>query len=167
MEMRARKREAKLDSGRTLRRPGGALPALVAATLRVPALTRLAPRELEVATIVYLNTGITAREVEAALSSPITNAAIRSMLNRLVDKGILRRRRGEGKFYYSPALLLPSIQERALERVVDDYFAGSLSDAFVRLVGLVRATRPDILASLTAQAGLPARTPQGGSLLLG
>lgn len=145
------KADKALESGRKLRRPGGALPALVAATLRTPALTRLPPREQEIATLVYLNTGITAKEVELALSSKITNAAIRSMLNRLVAKGVLRRRQVGGKFFYSPALLLPSVQERALERVVDDFFGGSLLDASRRLVSLMGATDPEALDALARQ----------------
>lgn len=131
-----------LESGRRLRRPGGALPALVAATLRTPLLTRLPPREQEVAAIVYLNTGITATEVEAALSNSITNSAVRSMLTRLVGKGILRRRRSHGKFFYSPALVLPDVQDRALERVVGDFFGGSFVDASRRLVRLIDAAQP-------------------------
>ncbi len=144
-----------LESGRKFRRLGGTLPALVAATLRTPALTKLPPREQELATIVYLNTGITAKEVELALSAEITNTAVRSMLNRLVAKGILRRRKADGKFFYSPALLLPWVQERALERVVDDFFGGSLLDASHRLVSLMRATDPEGLAVLSRQIGPP------------
>jgi len=148
-----------LESGRKLRRPGGILPALVAATLRTPALTRLPPREQELATIVYLNTGITAKEVELALSSEITNTAVRSMLNRLVAKGVLRRRRVDGKFFYSPALLLPGVQERALERVVDDFFGGSLLDASRRLVSLMSVTDPEALAALSRQIGPTSSVP--------
>ena len=142
-----------LESGRRFRRPGGALPAMVAATLRTPLLTRLPPREQEVATIVYLNTSITAVEVEAALSNAITNAAVRSMLTRLVDKGVLRRRKREGKFFYSPALLLPDVQERALERVVDDFFGGSFADASRRFVTLMRAADPEALSILSQLSG--------------
>lgn len=142
-----------LESGRRLRRPGGTLPALVATTLGTPALTKLAPREQEVATIVYLNTGIAAHEVQAALSSEITNAAVRSMLNRLVKKGVLRRRKDGNKFFYSPALLLPDIQKRALERVVDDFFGGSVLDTCDRLVSLIRSTNPDVLPRLAHMLG--------------
>jgi predicted transcriptional regulator len=138
-----------LASGRPYRRPGGILPALVAATLRTPLLARLPPREQEIATIVYLNTSITAKEVQWALSSDISNAAVRCMLNRLVAKGVLRRRSLTGKFFYSPALCLPSIQERALERVADDFFGGSLTDAAYRLVTLLSRDDPEALGGLS------------------
>jgi predicted transcriptional regulator len=142
-------RERVLTSGRPYRRPGGTLPALVAATLGTPLLARLPPREQELATIVYLNTSITAKEVQWALSSDITNAAVRCMLNRLVTKGVLRRRNVSGTFFYSPALCLPSIQERALERVADDFFGGSLTDTADRLVALLSRADPKALGGLS------------------
>jgi predicted transcriptional regulator len=160
MKDQAMKPRGVLESGRRFRRPGGALPALVAATLRTPLLTRLPPREQELATIVYLNTSITATEVEAALSSEITNAAVRSMLTRLVAKGVLRRTKREGKFFYAPALLLPDVQDRALERVIDEFFGGSFVDASRRFVNLMRATDPEALAILSQLSRAPSpRSP--------
>lgn len=147
------KRNVSLGSGTKLRRPGGALPSLIASTLRTPLLTNLAPREQEVATIVYLNANMTATEVEAALSSEISNAAIRSMLNRLVAKGVLQRRKGDGKSYfiYSPAVQLPEIQDRALERIAGDYFGGSLSEVSRCVVRLMEKKDPQALSALSRQ----------------
>jgi predicted transcriptional regulator len=149
------KRNASLCSGSKVRRPGGALPALIASALRTPLLTNLAPREQEVATLVYLNANMTATEVEAALSSEISNAAIRSMLNRLVAKGVLQRHKGDGKSYfiYSPAVQLPEIQERALERIAGDYFGGSLSEVSRCVVRLMEKQDPEALSALSRQLG--------------
>ena len=123
-----------------------ALPALVASSLGTPILMRLPPREQEIATIVYLHTEVTAKDLELALSNEITNSAIRCMLGRLVAKGVLRRRKGHGKtFVYSPALLLPDVQERALERVATDYFGGSLHQTLERLVSLLEKREPEAL----------------------
>ena len=152
--MARRKRSLKLDTIR--RRPGGALPSLVAGALRTPALTKLPPREQEIAAIVYLHTNVTAKDLEAALSNEITNSAIRCMLGRLIAKGVLRRHKGHGKtFIYSPALLLPDIQERALERVAEDYFGGSLYQASQRLLMLMREREPDALSALSRQLEVP------------
>ena len=141
-----------LKTGQMRRRPGGSLPSLVAASLRTPALTSLPPREQEIAAIVYLHTRVTAKDLEVALSNEITNSAIRCMLNRLVAKGVLRRSKGAGKtFVYSPALLLPDIQERALERVAEEYFGGSLYQASHRLLALVSKKEPESLAALSYQ----------------
>ena len=152
--MARRKRTLKLEG--TRRRPGGTLPSLVAGALRTPALTKLPPREQEIAAIVYLHTNVTAKDLEAALSNEITNSAIRCMLGRLIAKGVLRRRKGYGKtFIYSPALLLPDIQERALERVAEDYFGGSLFQASQRLLMLMRKREPEALTALSRQLEAP------------
>ena len=131
------------------RRPGArpaTLSSLAASSLGTPALTRLAPREQEIATIVYLHTEVTARELESALAHEIGNSAIRCMLGRLVAKGIIRRHKGKGKsFVYSPALTSPDVQERALERVAEDYFGGSLQLAMQRLVALAAKREPEAL----------------------
>lgn len=135
------------------RRAGPTLPALVASSLGSPVLTRLAPREQEIATIVYLNTEVSAKELEAALSHEIGNSAIRCMLGRLVAKGVLKRRKAYGKtFVYSPAVMLPEVQERALERVAEEYFGGSLHQAMQRLIGLVQKREPATLHALPPSA---------------
>jgi predicted transcriptional regulator len=133
------------------RRAGPSLPALVASSLGSPVLTRLPPREQEIATIVYLNTEVSAKELEAALSHEITNSAIRCMLGRLVAKGVLKRRKAYGKtFVYSPAVMLPEVQDRALQRVAEEYFGGSLHQAMHRLISLVEKREPAILHALPA-----------------
>jgi predicted transcriptional regulator len=149
--MARRKRLSSLQPLR--RRPGGALPSLVAATLRTPLLTNLPPREQEIAAIVYLNTDMTAKALEAALSNAVGNSAIRCMLGRLVDKGVLvRRKSGKGKtLVYSPALRLHDVQERALERVAEDFFGGSLYQAAHRLVGLLEKRDPQSVRALSLQ----------------
>ena len=90
---------------------------------------RLFRREREIAMIVYDRGLITAREVEAALSVPLSNASVRSMLRRLVRKGILTRvecgRRHT--FVYGPALTQASAREVALKQFAQDFYAGSLS----------------------------------------
>ena len=148
-------------------RSGPTLPALVASSLGSPVLTRLPPREQEIATIVYLNTEVSAKELEAALSHQVGNSAIRCMLGRLVRKGVLKRRKAYGKtFVYSPAVMLPEVQERALERVAEEYFGGSLHQAMQRLIGLVQKREaltlhafaaPGTLAAPPAQAARAAR----------
>ena len=104
---------------------------------------RLASREREVATIVYAQTSATARQVEAQLSTAMTNSAVRSMLVRLVSKGILSRRaiggkRGRGQEYlYRPAATEVDLKIRALKRLSEDFFEGSLAEAAQLLQVLV------------------------------
>jgi predicted transcriptional regulator len=95
---------------------------------------KLAPREREVASIVYAQAGATARQVEAQLSATVTNSSVRSMLRRLVQKGILTRRaiqggRGRGQEHiYLPAVTEADLKFRALQRLSQDFFGGSLDE---------------------------------------
>ena len=58
-----------------------------------PEVQSLCPRMREIATIVYLNGPATTRDVQARISDPLTVYGIRTMLNRLVRKGVVTRRR--------------------------------------------------------------------------
>ena len=86
-------------------------------------------RERELATIVYARGAITAKQMEEELSASIANASIRSMLNRLVAKGILKRVLGYKAFVYLPALTPSDSGSLALKQFADDYFDGSLQQA--------------------------------------
>jgi predicted transcriptional regulator len=121
-------------------------PAAIAPQLPRQVLA-LATREREVAAIVYARTSATARQVEGQLSTIMTNSAVRSMLVRLVRKGILSRRaiggkRGRGQEYlYLPALTEADLKIRALKRLSEDFFDGSLSEA-AQLLQMLVANEP-------------------------
>jgi predicted transcriptional regulator len=138
--------------GVRLRSPTGSESPDKRVCLPHAALARLPSREREIASIVYTFPGMSAKDVEAALPDPMGNSAIRSLLRRLVGKGVLRRALGPGKgFLYSPALLLPEVQERALERVAEDFFDGSLYLASHRLLTLMGRRDPESLMALSTQ----------------
>lgn len=107
----------------------------------------LAKREREIAGIVYNKGKATANDVLACVSAPLSNAAIRSMLNRLVAKGILFRRRAvAGKqFIYVPAISNSISLERAFQQIAEDYFDGSMDEAFSALTSIL-IRRADSLA---------------------
>ena len=109
-----------------------------------PDVWRLFPREREIALIVYEGGPMTANEVLARLSSALSNAALRSMLNRLVGKGILTRQLlGIGRVYvYAPAVTASSARQSALEQFANDFHAGSLTalaDAIADMLARERA----------------------------
>ena len=89
----------------------------------------LQSREREIATIVYSSRAVTANDVCANLSVPLTNAAVRSMLNRLVAKGILKRTSSGKAFVYLPDLTFSDSRTLALRRFADDFFSGSVEQA--------------------------------------
>jgi predicted transcriptional regulator len=91
---------------------------------------RLYRREREIAMIVYERGLVTAKDVEAALSDPLRNAAIRSMLGRLVSKGILNQVKCGSRrtFVYGPALTPSAAKEKALRQFAEDFGYPSLDD---------------------------------------
>ena len=76
---------------------GGARPWLPA---RRDLIRHLARRERQVAERVGWIGEASAEEVRAALPDPLSNAAVRSMLRRLVAKGLLARCKLGRKFLY-------------------------------------------------------------------
>jgi predicted transcriptional regulator len=95
-----------------------------------PQVARLAKREREIAAVVYGEGACTAKEIEPRIFPPISNGALRSMLVRLVNKGILKRKwgkRGRGQqFIYVPSITSVEVKRRAIQQVSDLYFDGSL-----------------------------------------
>ena len=93
-----------------------------------PEVRSLAPREQEVAAIVYRNGLATAKDVEAQVAGSIRNASVRSFLNRLVDKGILLQHSCgvRGTFVYGPALTEAFARESAAWQFCENFYEGSL-----------------------------------------
>jgi predicted transcriptional regulator len=89
----------------------------------------LLKREREIATIVYRLRAATAEDVCENVSAPLANASVRSMLNRLVAKDILKRTLSGRAFIYLPALTCSDSGIRALRQFAQDYFGGSISQA--------------------------------------
>jgi predicted transcriptional regulator len=104
-----------------------------------------------VAAIVYqCGRGITADEVRLALSDPLSNSAVRSMLSRLVAKGLLVARKAGKALLYLPAVTDAEARERALLRLAEDYFAGSIAEAAMAMLALARRRRPAALDRVRA-----------------
>lgn len=112
------------------------------------AVRQLPAREREVAVAVYTLGGCTAKQVQSRLSDPISNGAVRSMLTRLVAKGVLLRRwgnRGRGNGYvYFPALTTSGIRQTAIRQLSEGYFGGSLENLAEEVSKLLhdRSSRP-------------------------
>lgn len=117
-------------------------------------ISRLAPREREVAEIVCALGEASAGEIERALAAPLSNSAVRSMLSRLQAKGVLRRRREGKSYYYAAAGTEPAARDAALRRVARDHFGGSLAAAAAAMLALAHA---DLIRT--------GPSPRGGAVL--
>jgi len=96
-----------------------------------PQVRELAWRERQVASIVYRLGFATAKDVQFELGEEISNGAVRSMLVRLVNKGILSRRRGKRgagcSDIFIAGLSVDRARKQALAKVADEFFGGSLA----------------------------------------
>lgn len=88
----------------------------------------LAPAEREIALLVYQLGGCTAKEVQDRLDKRVTNATVRTVLRRLMKKGIVSRRSaGHYKtFVYVPAITTEYVRQSAILHLAQQHFAGSL-----------------------------------------
>ena len=106
-----------------------------------PEVDQLSWREREIASTVYFLRAATASDVRDNLSTSLANASVRSMLNRLVAKGILKRTLSGKAFVYLPALTSSDSRALALKRFADDYFSGSVQQAASAMRRLLGANR--------------------------
>ena len=96
-----------------------------------PGLSR---REREVMDIVYATEGITANEVEDAMSDPPTNAAVRAILRSLIAKGHLRHEHDGPRYVYFPTVPRVEARRSAMAHVMETFFSGSLEGAMATLL---------------------------------
>jgi len=103
-------------------------------------LDRLGPRQQEIAGIVYSATAATPRDVQARLSDRRSLRVVRTLLDRMVAKGVLKRRRSgrHNEIIYIAAIVTPTVKEVAVRRLVDEQFNGSFDDAALTITKLAR-----------------------------
>jgi predicted transcriptional regulator len=105
-------------------------------------------REREVfETLCRLETA-TAAGVRDALSDPLSDSAVRTLLSRLETKGLVERTPGPDGFRYSPVQRTETVAAGALRRMIDTFFAGSAASAATALLGLGQRLTPEEAAAL-------------------
>lgn len=107
-------------------------------------------REREVfETLCRLEAGTTA-EVRAALSDPLSDSAVRTMLSRLEAKGLVERTSAPDGVRFSPVQETETVAVGALRRVIDTFFAGSAASAASALLGMGQRLTTQEAAALEA-----------------
>lgn len=105
-------------------------------------------REREVFEILCrLGEGSTAA-VRDALADPLSDSAVRTLLNRLEAKGLVQRAAASGGVAYRPVPRSDALADSALRKMVDTFFAGSAASAATALLGLARKLKPEEAAAL-------------------
>lgn len=93
-------------------------------------------REREVFETLFLLGVSTAAGVRDALSDPLSDSAVRTLLSRLETKGLVARVTGGDGVEYRPVPPSDLVASQALRRMVDTFFAGSAASAANALLGL-------------------------------
>ena len=105
-------------------------------------------REREVFETLCRLEAATAADVRTALSDPLSDSAVRTLLSRLEAKDLVRREPGQGGFVYRPAPRPDALAAGALRRMVDTFFAGSAVSAATALLDMSDRLTPDEAESL-------------------
>lgn len=87
-------------------------------------------------------------DVRSALSDPLSDSAVRTLLARLEAKQLVTRTPGEGGVVYAPTPRPEAIATGALRRTVDTFFAGNAVSAATALLGMGQKLKPEDLAAL-------------------
>lgn len=124
-----------------------------------PQVLNLPRCERELAIIVYLEGGMTAKLLEARLPRKLSNSALRAMLQRLCCKGVLCRHKVNGShmstdrripYLYTPAITPEVVRARALQQIARDYFDGSLLQVVKEAVRALQESGSGIMIQLDA-----------------
>ncbi len=121
----------------------------MARSKRKAPLPELSRRERQVMNLLYGLEEATASEVQAGLADGTSNAAVRSILRILVEKGHLKHRQDGPRYVYLPTVSRDRARRSALEQVVETFFDGSAEGALAALLDLRRPElSPDDVARL-------------------
>jgi len=94
----------------------------------------LSRRERQIMEAIYRRGRATAVEVSESLPNAPGNSAVRAMLAILVRKGLLKIEKDGPRFVYRPTRPGREAGRSAIRRVVETFFAGSLSSAVAALL---------------------------------
>lgn len=111
----------------------------------IPALPR---RERELFEILCGLEVATAAEVRDRMADPPSYSAVRTLLSRLVGRGLVRHRQGDTAYIYEVVPAEADVRASALTQMVRTLFDGSAVRAATALLGLSRNLDPSELDRL-------------------
>jgi predicted transcriptional regulator len=112
----------------------------------------LGERQRELIRVVYIRGGATVREIHSGIPDPPPSlCGIRTLLNRMVRKGLLRTRPSgrHSELLYLPVASNSDVSLRAFDRIAKEYFRGSkyrAADALERLASFEESEQPEMLS---------------------
>ena len=118
-------------------------------------LSQVPPRERQIVDLLYEQGALTVAELCAALPDRLSGSAVRAMLKRLMDKGIVQREASDRGFIFSPTLKDKQAGRSVLGDVVRTFFNGSAVSAASALLGMTESydeRELDALEAMIAKA---------------
>ena len=94
----------------------------------------LSRRERQIMQVIYRHSAASVSEVLGEIPSPPSYSAVRSIMNILVQKGLLRRTRNGKKYLYSPTVSQKKAMHSEVKQLMSTYFGGSLENAVTALL---------------------------------
>jgi len=104
-------------------------------------LGELSSRMRQIAGIVYRSGSSTNREIQSQLDDELTISCIKTLLGRMVVRGLIRQRRSgrHRENAYLPALVTREVRRLALKRLIQDRFGDSAGSALRAVLQLMHA----------------------------
>jgi BlaI family transcriptional regulator, penicillinase repressor len=94
----------------------------------------LSRRERQIMDLVYELSAVTVRDLVERLPDPPTDGAVRTMLARLEQKGLLRKGTRTGRSRWTPVTPRGRAKQNALSRLLRTFFDGSVEQAVSALL---------------------------------
>jgi predicted transcriptional regulator len=96
----------------------------------------LTPLELDIMKAVWENPPVTVKTVQASIRArrPLAYTTVMTIMHRLYQKGFLIRKLKSRAHFYEPAVPYVDVRAAEVDRLVDNFFAGS-KDKLVEFLG--------------------------------
>jgi predicted transcriptional regulator len=105
-------------------------------------------REREIFEILCSAGEATAADVRSAMADPPSYSAVRTLLARLEQRGLVKHRTLDQAYVYKSVPQPAKVRESALKQMVKTFFDGSAASAATALLGLTSSLSPDEAAAL-------------------
>ena len=102
------------------------------------------PGELEVMHVLWHNDELKPAEIQARLDRPLNNAALRSVLRVLGEKGHVTRRKIGKAYYYKPKRPAGAAFKRMARQLADLFCGGSTADLIAALIETESLSEADV-----------------------
>ena len=94
----------------------------------------LSRRERQIMDVLHEDPPMSAKDIQAKLPEPPSYSAVRALIARLVDKGVIRFEQQGAKYIYHPVQKQEVVQDSAVSRLLKTFFKGSRAKAVVALL---------------------------------